>query len=241
MLAAAIGVHRAIERHVRRLVVRHDGAAGIERDLGGERRRLVIRIAARPRGRQAPAVVLQRPLAQLVAAGPVADRAAALHRLIGQCRVGDQWQVQIGLGFRHGQILLRQREQIKNKADGPRLRAMSRKSRASKSRAGKGGVLPAGDAGDQLVHDGRAFVEDHAAPGRIGRAHDVFVGVLEVRDVRIIAPFEPDPAVEAIAADDRILVRGSELDHAAGHASIRQLLADGLTTAARDSWASLRT
>ena len=33
----------------------------------------------------------------------------------------------------------------------------------SGSRAGTGCALPAGDAGDQLVHDGGAFVEDHAA------------------------------------------------------------------------------
>src|SRR5688500_6514931 len=55
-----------------------------------------------------------------------------------------------------------------------------------------------------------------------------FVRALEARDVRVVASLEPHPAVEAIAAHDRILVRGSELDHPAGHPRIWQLLADRL-------------
>src|SRR3546814_16522662 len=76
VLAAAIGIDRAIEGDVRRVVVGDDPARGIDRKGGGEARRLLL-------GR-APTVVHRLALRRLVASVPIADGAAYLPRAAGE-------------------------------------------------------------------------------------------------------------------------------------------------------------
>ena len=98
VLAAAIGIDRAVERHVGRGVAREDGARGIARQRRAQRRQLVVfRRLARCLG--LPAVGRADALLAVVAARLVGQRAAAvMHRL------GDRIVGIIGRIFRpHGQ------------------------------------------------------------------------------------------------------------------------------------------
>src|SRR3546814_9211628 len=85
MLAAAIGVDRAVEPDVRRLVAGDDAAGGIDDDRGAQRRQLFVL-------RPCPAVVDRFGIGRLEPTGPVGDRAAAL--------AGPRRQAVVGQGVR---------------------------------------------------------------------------------------------------------------------------------------------
>src|ERR1700734_3768625 len=81
VLAAAIGIDRAVESNVRRLVARDDGLGLFPRDLG---RQWLWRFVARP------AVVEILALLELEAAGGVGRGAASAPELGGQDAFGDR-------------------------------------------------------------------------------------------------------------------------------------------------------
>ncbi len=79
VLAAAIGVDRAVERNIGRVIACNDRARLLDRDLGLERRQLLERL---------PAVVERCPRQRLVAAGRVRLRPAAAPALAIDGHVG---------------------------------------------------------------------------------------------------------------------------------------------------------
>jgi len=83
MLAAAIGVDRAVEGNVGGIVLGDDGARLLDRDLGPERREFAERT---------PAVILADALLRLVAATGIDRRAAAAPALgiDAVSRIGDR-------------------------------------------------------------------------------------------------------------------------------------------------------
>ena len=83
MLAAAIGVERAVERHIGRSVARDHRAAGIRRQGGAQHGRRLVGAA--------PAVIHRMAGMGFEPARPVADRTAALARLVAKHFVHRPW------------------------------------------------------------------------------------------------------------------------------------------------------
>ena len=132
MLAAAIGVDRAVEGDVRRLVAGDDGLRRVDADGGAQRRQVVVfgRI---------PAVSGALPLLPEVAADPIADRPAPLDRLIGQGVVGGiKWVVRHARTLKHLPNNSRTNPLRRELDAGPAGRRLVREHRGCRCSAGPG-------------------------------------------------------------------------------------------------------